>query len=99
MERAKNWKADMYSARFIMQAANHYSSLPAFDSFMQSVADGDIKNHIGVGTKGGAHTILQRAGGSAKVLKRLGMQAYATHLGVSHSTREAKLAETLSSAN
>lgn len=88
----------MYSARFIMQAANHYANLPAFDSFMNSVAEGDIVNHIGLGLQGGAHTILQRAGGATNVLKRLGMQAYATHLGVNHTTGEARLAETLSSA-
>lgn len=80
-----------------MQAANHYSNLPAFDSFMRAVADGDPL-HLGVGLKGGCYAILQRAGGTETVLKRLGMASYATHLGVKFDTNEARLAESLSSA-
>lgn len=81
----------MYSARWLMQAANHYSNLEGFDQFMKFVANGDEMYHLGVGTKGGALGILQMAGGSTKVIKRLGYTQYTTHLGVDVNKGQAKL--------
>lgn len=98
LEHAKAWRYDMYSARYIMQVANHYASLPGFNEFCKWVSEGDKELHIGVGIKGGCYAIFQRAGGVPVVLKRLGMTSYATHLGVEHSESEAKLAQSLSSA-
>lgn len=81
-----------------MQCANHYATMPGFDAFMKFVSQGDEELHLGVGIEGGAYAIFQSAGGVKTVLKRLDMQSYATHLGVNHSSGEAKLAEALSSA-
>lgn len=65
---------------------------------MKFASEGDLELHLGVGIKGGAYSILQRAGGVDTVLKRLDMTSYATHLGVEHGGGEAKLADSLSSA-
>lgn len=80
-----------------MQAANHYDDLEGFDQFMQFITNGDIELHLGVKSKGGARGILQMAGGSTKVIKRLGYTSYTTHLGVDVNKGTATIG-TLSSA-
>lgn len=80
-----------------MQAANHYANLEGFNQFMEFISKGDKELHLGVGLKGGAMSILQMAGGTEKVIKRLGYTQYTTHLGVNVSKGEAKVLPDLSS--
>nr|AWV66963.1 RdRp [Limbe picobirna-like virus] len=97
MEHAKDWKWPMYSASWMMQAANHYANLEGFNQFMEFISKGDKELHLGVGLKGGAMSILQMAGGTEKVIKSLGYTQYTTHLGVNVSKGEAKVLPDLSS--
>lgn len=80
-----------------MQTANHYKSLPGFNEFMKYIEEGDSQLHLGVGNPNGPLAILQLAGGTSKVLDRLGFASYATQLGVDTSSKSIKLANQLSS--
>lgn len=97
MERAKDWKWPMYTARWIMQAANHYENLPGFNEFMEFCVKGDAELGLGSKVKGGAKAVFQMAGGEEKVIKRLGYTSYTTHLGVTVKDSKSTLNSTLSS--
>lgn len=87
----------MYSARWLMQLANHYETLPGFSEMMSFCANGDTEYGLGLKLKGGPKAIFQMAGGESTVIKRLGLQSYSTHLALDTSEQEAKLDSTLSS--
>lgn len=66
-----------------MQAANHYETLPGFDTFMKFMVNGDVDYRMGLSLRDPAD-IFKIAGGATKVIARLGLEQYATHLGVTH---------------
>lgn len=71
-----------------MQAANHYEELPGFDTFMRFIVNGDSKYHLGLTEVSKPEDIFVLAGGVKKAIDRLGLKAYATHLGVTHGGKK-----------
>lgn len=73
-----------------MQLSNHYDNLPGFNTMMEWAVQGDKEYGLGVKNKIGGEGILKLAGGTGKVAQRLNLHSYATHLGVTHTSKNLK---------